>query len=135
MIGKGNNQTTFVHVSDVARTIKNTVHKGRGVYVLAGESIPQTKLYEIVAAELGVEPPKAHIPVIVAKVIARFELLRMRYLGMKPYFIPEDVSVLSSHRAFDCRKAKRQIGFKPRPLKQGIKEMVMYYRKRKSASS
>lgn len=135
VIGKGNNQTTFVHVSDVARTIKSAVQKGSGAYVLTGESVQQTKLYAIAAAALGVEPPEAHIPVIVAKVIARFELLRMTYLGMKPYFIPEDVSVLSSHRAFDCRKAKRQLGFRPRPLRRGIKDMIAYYMKRKSAPS
>ncbi len=130
VIGKGDNKTTFVHVTDVAAAIKNAVRKGKGIYVLTGESVQQKKLYELAAEELGVEPPKCHIPVTVAKVIARIELLRLVYLSHKVGFIPEDVSVLSSHRAFNCRKAKTQLGFRPRPLRKGVEEMVSYYMKR-----
>lgn len=131
VIGNGNNQTTFVHVTDVAHAIKNAVQRGNGIYVLTGESILQKRLYDLAAAELGVEPPECHVPVVVAKVIAHVQLLRMIYLSKKIGFIPEDVSVLSSNRAFDCRKAKRQLGFKPRPLRKGVREMVGYYKKRK----
>jgi nucleoside-diphosphate-sugar epimerase len=131
VIGKGDNKTTFVHVADVAGAIKNAVQKGNGVYVLTGESIPQKRLYELAAAELGVEPPKCHMPVTVAKVIARIELLRLVYLSHKIGFIPEDISVLSSHRAFNCGKAKKQLGFRPRSVSDGVREMVSYYMKKR----
>jgi nucleoside-diphosphate-sugar epimerase len=42
----------------------------------------------------------------------------------------EHIRILSSDRIFDCAKAKRELGFAPRPLEQGIKEMVQELKQR-----
>lgn len=128
IIGDGKNRIPFVHVEDVAAVIENAVEKGQGIYVIVGECLSQNKVYELAAKELGVEPPKAHIPIPLAKAFARFELFRTTHFGGKPAFIPEDVAVLSSDRAFSCGKAREELFFSPIPLEQGIAEMVRQHK-------
>jgi len=124
IIGSGDNHIPFVHVADVVAAIKSAITKGNGTYLLVGECLTQKAIYDIAAKELGVEPPRKHMNARLAMAYARFELARTSILGGKPKFIPEDIAVLSSDRVFDCAKAKRELGFSPRPLADGIKEMV-----------
>jgi dihydroflavonol-4-reductase len=124
VIGSGKNLIPFVHVSDVALAIKNAVEEGSGLYVLVGECLSQDEVYGIAAKEFGVDAPKKHVPVAIAKVFAHFELLRTSFFGGRAMFIPEDIAVLSSNRAFNCKKAIQELGFSPRPLEYGIREMV-----------
>ncbi|MFH1260520.1 MAG: NAD(P)-dependent oxidoreductase [Candidatus Micrarchaeota archaeon] len=128
IIGNGNNHIPFVHVSDVAMAIKNTIEKGQGIYVIVGECLTQKQIYTLAAKALGVETPKKHIPVSIAKLFAHFELFRTSNFGGIPKFIPEDIAVLSSDRNFDCKKAKKELGFEPKKLENGIKEMCGMFR-------
>ncbi|MFH1394019.1 MAG: NAD-dependent epimerase/dehydratase family protein [Candidatus Micrarchaeota archaeon] len=128
IIGDGSNRIPFVHVEDVAAVIENALERGQGTYVIVGECLGQDRVYEIAAKALGASPPKSHIPVILAKLFASFELFRTTHFGGKPVFIPEDVAVLSSDRAFNCEKAKKELFFAPIPLEQGIQEMVRQHK-------
>jgi nucleoside-diphosphate-sugar epimerase len=124
IIGNGNNRLPFVHVDDVAAVIASAVEKGRGIYVVAGEPLRQKKVYEIAASALGVSPPRRSVPVIIALLMARAYELSSGFRKKKPPFTAEHVMVLSSDREFDCAKARKELGFSPRPLEQGIIEMA-----------
>lgn len=130
ILGNGDNHIPFVNVFDVAMVIKNSIERGNGTYVLVGECLTQKEVYAIAAKELGVEPPTEHASLFLAKGAAHFMLLKAKILGGKPKMIPEDVAVLTSNREFDCTKAKKELGFVPRPLVQGIQEMVKEFKKR-----
>jgi nucleoside-diphosphate-sugar epimerase len=133
IIGRGDNRIPFVHVSDVAFAVKNALSRGKGIYVIVGECLTQREVFVMAAMDLGVQGPKKQIPAMLAAAYAHFELFRsQRFGGKPPGFIPEDVAVLSSDRSFDCSKAKGELGFSPRPLEQGIREMVRGYRRRKA---
>lgn len=129
VIGDGSNRIPFVDVSDIASAIKNALEKGNGLYVVVGECMSQNDIYAIAAGKLGVAPPQKHMPVFLASAYARFELFRTERFGGKALFIPEDIAVLSSDRAFNCNKARRELGFSPKRLEQGIAEMVAEYKK------
>jgi nucleoside-diphosphate-sugar epimerase len=138
IIGDGKNRIPFVHVADVTKAILNAIDKGKGIYVLVGECLPQKEIYALSAKKLEVhavpgkkleiEIPKKSIPVREAKTLAHLGLFRTMLSGGEILFTPEDIAVLSSDRAFDCSKAKKELGFKPRPISEGIFEMVMYMR-------
>ncbi|MBU0532429.1 NAD-dependent epimerase/dehydratase family protein [Candidatus Micrarchaeota archaeon] len=132
VIGKGNNHIPFVHVADVARAIKNAIEKGCGIYVLVGECLSQNDIYAIAAGKMKVKPPQKHMPVLLAKIFAHLELRRTTHFGGKALFIPEDIAVLSSDRIFNCNKARRELGFSPRPLEEGLAEMIKKYKEYKS---
>jgi nucleoside-diphosphate-sugar epimerase len=130
IIGDGKNRIPFVHADDVVFAIKNAVDNGNGTYILAGECLNQNEVFNTAAKELGVKAPKNHMPVLLAKIYAHLALTWAEICGGEARFIPEDIAVLSSDREFDCRKAKIDLRFMPRPLKEGIAEMAKEYRKR-----
>ncbi len=134
IIGDGANRVPFVHVEDAAGAFKKALRSGSGIYVLAGDTLTQKEIYSAAASELSVEPPKRRVPKAFAMLAAWLSEARFK-LGMKrPSFTREHVAVLSSDRAFDCTRAKNELGFSPRPLEQGIREMVRAYRAEKGSA-
>jgi nucleoside-diphosphate-sugar epimerase len=132
IIGDGNNRIPFVHADDIADVIAASVQKGSGTYVVVGECLEQKQVLSIAAKELGVAAPEKHVSALLAKAYAHYQLFMKNYFGGNATFIPEDIAVLSSDRAFNCNKARREIGFTPRPLADGIQEMVHLFRGKKN---
>jgi nucleoside-diphosphate-sugar epimerase len=130
IIGRGDNRIPFVHAEDAASAIANALEKGIGTYVIVGECLSQEEIFAIAAKALGAPKPKEHISRFIATLFSHYQLFRKNHLGGSATFIPEDVAVLSSDRAFNCNKARRELGFSPRPIEKGIIEMATSYRKR-----
>ena len=130
LVGSGENRIPFVHADDVAAVIAAAVEKGQGTYVVAGEPLKQKEIFAIAAKELGVETPKKKIPLPLALIAARISAAIAKLSGKKPKITPEHIAVLGHDRVFDCSKAKGELGFAPRPLEQGIKEMVQELKQR-----
>lgn len=128
IIGKGDNRIPFVHAEDVAEAIASALDRGSGTYVLVGECLSQEEIFSVAADALGVERPKGHVSAFLAKVFSHYQLFKKEHFGGEALFIPEDVAVLSSDRAFNCNRARRELGFSPRALDKGIAEMVRSYR-------
>jgi dihydroflavonol-4-reductase len=131
IIGDGKNRVPFVHVDDVVDAFRKALGRGRGIYVLAGEPLTQKEIFSIAASELSVEPPKCMIPRPFAMLAAAISEFACQFGGKRPKLTREHVSVLGYDRAFDCRKAKAELGFSPRPLEKGIREMVREYKKKR----
>jgi dihydroflavonol-4-reductase len=129
IFGNGLNRVSFVHVDDVAKAVANAVKAKDGVYVVAGESLPQLQIYAVAAKALGVKAPHRHVPRWFGLALARFEELKAHIGKHRPKLTREHINILTSDRVFDFSRAKRHLGFKPRNLKEGIKEMVKEYKK------
>jgi len=123
IIGNGKNRIPFVHVDDMAKAIANSISRGSGIYVLAGDfssnPLTQEEIFHVAADALHVDPPSRHVSYTLSY---WFAWLRNR-LGKKG-FTTEHIAILGSDRIFDCSKANEELGFQPRPLEQGIREMV-----------
>ena len=124
IIGNGKNRVSFVHVEDVAQTVKNSIKAKTGVYVIAGDSFPQKEIYEIAAKELKAEKPKRRIPTIIAHLLTWIYEKEASFRGKKLAMTTEHIKILSSDRVFDCSKAKKELKFKPRDISDGIRSMV-----------
>ncbi len=128
LIGDGSNRIPFVHVDDVAEVFRSALSKGEGVYVVAGEPLPQKEIFGIAAAELGVPPPARKVGRRLASLLAYAGEMRYRLGGKMPSLTREHIAILGYDRIFDCSRARRELGFAPRPLAQGIREMARLYR-------
>lgn len=117
ILGNGQNRIPFVHVEDVARAFQAALKAPRGVYVISGEPVRQEQAYRMAAEKLGVKPPTLHLPVAFARLIVLAGVLS-----------GEAVSLLYNDRVFDCSKARKMLGFRPRTFEEGLEEMVAYYR-------
>jgi nucleoside-diphosphate-sugar epimerase len=135
IIGDGRNRIPFVHIDDVVPAFRLALSRGRGVYVLAGEGLPQERVFAIAAGELGVRPPGKRMPRWLAMLAAGAGELLYRLGGKAPALSKEHVAVLSYDRTFDCKKARRELGFSPRPLAHGITEMARSFREWKLRES
>lgn len=124
IFGNGKNPVSFVHVQDVAKAVRNAIGAKPGIYVVSGESVPQEKIYEIAAKELGAAPPKMRIPLKIAFMLAGLEEKISLLTGKKPLITREHINILGKSRVFDFSKAKRELKFTPRPLEEGIGEII-----------
>ncbi len=124
IIGSGNNHIPFVHVDDVAQAVGAAITEGQGIYVLVGECLTQAEVFNLAALALGVSAPSKKVPALLATAMAYVSLARSAITKEKPDFVPEDIAVLSSDRFFNCTRARKDLGFGPRPLAEGIQEMV-----------
>ena len=128
LIGDGSNRIPFVHVDDVAVLFERAIERGSGVYVVAGVPLTQKKVYEVAAKELGVAHSTKRIGRRSALLLASLGELGYHF-GKRPSLTKEHVGVLAYDRSFDCSKAKKELGFVPRSLEKGIKEMVLNYKR------
>lgn len=124
ILGEGRNRVSFTHVEDVAKAVKNAVTKGKGIYVVSGEAETQEEILKIAAKLLKVPAPTKKVPVSMALLFAQAEEMKASMSKSKPKITQEHVRILSSDRVFDCSKAKKELGFKPRKIKEGIEEIV-----------
>lgn len=131
ILGNGKNLITFLHVTNAARTIVAALKSKPGLYLVTGESLPQKKLYSIAAQALGVQPPQKHVPLSLAFLFYRLHAFSLSIFGKKPSISLEHLRILSSNRVFNYNKAKKQLGFSPRSLRQGIQEMVEHYKRQR----
>lgn len=123
-MGNGTNRIPFVHVDDVAEVFRNSLEKGQGIYVIAGESLSQNEVYMIAANALKVKPPTEQISIETAMFFASLGEFWYKISGKKPSLSKEHIAVLAYDRIFDCNKAKRELGFDPKRLEDGIKKIV-----------
>jgi nucleoside-diphosphate-sugar epimerase len=131
----GDRRLSWVHADDVvdgiARVLEHDArpeHRedtGRG-WLLAGEIAPLREVVEKTAALAGVAPPRLSAPVPLAKGLVG------AWKGLSRLGLPEPpVSVaslgsLDRHWAFDDSRARRELGWSPRGLDEGLPPTVAY---------
>ncbi len=124
VFGNGKNLVSFVHVSDVAKAVGNALKAEPGIYVVTGPSETQERIYSMAAEELGVSPPRVHIPFALAILLAHAAEVLAKISGKKPLITREHVNILGKSREFDFSKAEKGLGFSPRSLREGITELA-----------
>lgn len=112
--GRGNN---FVDVRDVADGLLLAAKKGRAGerYILGGENLTYRQFFHLLAQAEGRRRFRMPIPLFVAKLSA-FIADQLPRRKAKPYLTRAQARFLGLWFFFDCSKAKRELGYNPRPL-------------------
>ena len=120
----------FVDVRDIASGIILAGEKGQSGerYILSGEQISVHQLMLMLQEISGVKAPSLVVPVWLARIAARFSPLYYQLTGAKPRFTTYSIDVLCSNSQICSDKARRQLGFTARPLRQSISDAISWFK-------
>lgn len=121
----------FVDVRDVAQGLISAAEKGRSGegYILAGHNVTVKELLDSVAAATGAPAPRLRLPF---GLVRRLSFLIPTYYWatrQKPLFTTYSLDVISSGCTMSNDKAERELGYRPRPFEETMRDTVRWFRK------
>jgi farnesol dehydrogenase len=130
LVGPGDRRWSYAFVEDVAAAHALVLEKGRAGerYVLGGENATLRELFERVREITRVPPPRLHIPYGVASVLGRLQWLWAELTGHPPQLTDGEVGVFREEWACDGSKAERELGWRSRPLGEGLRLTIEWLR-------
>jgi dihydroflavonol-4-reductase len=126
-----------VDIRDVAEAALLAETHGRAGerYIIAGEYVRNRDFYAMAAAHRGHPPPKL-IPLRVAYGVAWVAERLMKLTGRKDFIVSTDAVYLSDvFKTLDNSKARRELNWNPRPLKETVRDAVDWFAKREAAGA
>lgn len=123
----------FVDVRDVANGLILACEKGRPGenYILSGEQITVKEILEYLEEATGLPGPKLKIPLWLAKLTAPLSELYYKILRQQPLYTSYSIYTLTSNSVTSSKKAKEELGYISRPIKEAIIDAVEWYRFRR----
>ncbi|MFZ1683663.1 MAG: NAD-dependent epimerase/dehydratase family protein [Candidatus Zixiibacteriota bacterium] len=121
------NKVNLVDIRDVAPAIVAAIDRGRERerYILGGENISARDLLDRISNVLGKSPTKVPVPRWFLDLAAQVSLKVHRFKGnSKLSFYPDLVKFLDYDWIYSSEKAKRELGFRPRPLDETIRDLL-----------
>jgi dihydroflavonol-4-reductase len=118
-------ETNAVDVRDVARGHVLASQRGRAGerYVLGGRDVSWVELLERVAKLSGV-----HHPLIVLPPEAAALARRQESLGLPGLVRAEGIVLMAQSWRYSSRKARRELGYRSRPLDRTLRDTIDWYR-------
>lgn len=125
-LGSGNEIANYVFVDDVAQGhILAMAHGITGErYLLGGEDISFNEFIALIAKISGVHQKLTSVPFGVLGAYTRVEDWLADTFGIAPKITHNWVEKLKSNWSTDITKARTELGYSPRSLKQGITETI-----------
>ena len=124
---------TYAHVDDIAEGHVLALEKGRigESYILAGPSLTFREAMQMWEKITGLPAPRMWLPGWVAVGMAKFAGLFERAFGLRTTLSSEALSSLADYTFFgSAEKAKRELGWQPRPVEETFRETLESWAKR-----
>ena len=121
----------MVHVDDVALGHLLALRRGRPGrrYVLGGDHLSYVTLFRLINEAVGRRGPLGTLPPSLLRFGGRWAD-RLRRLGL-PIPFSEGLAVAgNAHLYYDSNRARSELGYRPRPAVEAIREAVAWYRDR-----
>jgi nucleoside-diphosphate-sugar epimerase len=135
LIGSGRNHMPLIYVRDVAEGLLLASAEpraaGRAYLLVNDEPVTQHDYLAAMAAELGVPPPRRHIPYRLALLLgtAAEALGHLLHRQQPPPVMRYGVQLLGAQNRFDISRARHELGFSPQvPLADGVRRSIAWYR-------
>ncbi len=118
----------FADVRDVADGIISACFKGKKgeCYILSNRYIEIKELLAAITAAGGKKPVKHILPMWIAKLTAPLAELYYALLKQPPLYTRYSLYTLGSNARFCNDKAKRELGYKTRPLEDTLRDSVAW---------
>jgi dihydroflavonol-4-reductase len=118
----------FVDVRDVAAGLLSAAGRGRRgeSYLLAGEVVSVHRLYQLLADLTNIPPPPVALRRGLLEFLGRLGTLYGKATGRAPILTQDAVEILFSNSAVSHHKARDELGFRPRPLRDTLRDTVAW---------
>jgi dihydroflavonol-4-reductase len=120
----------LVSVDDVARGHLLAERRGRigERYILGGENWSLEEILDTLAHLSGRRTPRVRIPWLVALLAASMDQFVLGVLLRRTPLIPLDAVKAARQKQYvSNEKARRELGYDPKPVRQGLREAVEYF--------
>ena len=118
-----------VGVDDAARALILAAQKGRvgDRYLISEKMITNAEVARIAAEEAGVAPPGKWIPLAASYALATMGTLKSRLRGTDEQLSLASLRLMRAEAPVDCSKARRELGWTPRPVEESIREAARFW--------
>jgi len=127
LVGGGRNRVALSHVDNLVRGMLLAAvapaAAGQVYHLTDGEDITAAEAFRLLAAALGVPPPRRSLPFAVAFAVAFLmeAWARLRRRAEPPAFTRYGVRLVASDGRYDIIKARRELGYRPGiTFRQGV---------------
>lgn len=116
----------FVDVRDVAEGLILACEKGRTgeIYILSGADIELKKIREIIRETEGLRSVLVKIPEQLAMFATHFTQLYYRLTKTTPSITKYSLHTILDNSSYSCERAKKELGYKPRSLRESIIDTI-----------
>lgn len=116
----------FVDVRDVANGICSMIEhwKPGECYILSGHEITIEQMFKEIADSSGKKMPRVKLPYWFALATSYFAELYYFLLRKKPLYTHYSMQTIKSNYNFSNQKARDNIGFSPRSLRESLSDMT-----------
>ena len=121
-----------VHVDDVATGHLLALERGEvgERYILGGENMTLRDILAEVARLNGRSPPRMRVPHAAVLPVAVVSELLCRLRGGEPLATVEGLRMARKRMYFSSDRARRSLGYGPRPAQEAIRDAVAWFRER-----
>lgn len=137
--GTGENRIHLTHVDDLVAGLLALADQGDGVFLFAGpEAVPTSRLFGLLAAGAGLEPPTFSVPTGLARPLASVVDAAWSAAGRsgESPLSRHSVDVLTRDRAYSPTRAFEELGWEPRvTLDEGLPAVGAWLAGRRPATN
>ena len=120
----------LVHVDDVAAGHLAALRRGKvgERYILGGENVRLSRMLADIAGIVGRRAPRLRFPRQAIWPLAIGAEMVARFTGREPFVTRDALRMAKNLMFFDDGKARRELGYAPRPYVQGLADAVTWFR-------
>jgi dihydroflavonol-4-reductase len=97
-------------------------------YVLGGENMALRDIFTAIAKLTGRRPPRFRAPLSMVLPIAYGAEAMARISGREPFITVDGVKLAGKWMFFSSAKAERELGYRPRPAIEALRDAVEWFR-------
>lgn len=118
-----------VGVDDAARALILAAEKGNPGerYLISEKMITNAEVAHIAATAAGVAPPAKSIPLGMSYALALMGTLKARLRGTDEQLSLASLRLMRAEAPVSCAKARRELGWQPRPVEESIREAARFW--------
>lgn len=119
----------FVDVRDVCDALIQAWKMGKSGegYIISGEQASVKQIYTHLLSIQGKRKKLVRVPLWLVKFAVLFMPLYYRMFRKKPVFTKAAVEVLHSNANISSAKAQRELGYRPRPVFESLRDSVVWF--------